>query len=65
MVEKQALKRSSVDQSESGEPAPEIVNSGAERTGCHPTADQPTADGGLQERGVGALEFFLLDQMHH
>ena len=57
-VEKQVSKRSSVDQS--GEPAPEIVDGRAERTGC-----QPTANGGLQERGVGALEFFLLDQMHH
>jgi hypothetical protein len=51
---KTGLKRSSVDRS--GEPAPEIVNGRAERTGR-----QPTANGGLQERGVGALECFLLD----
>ena len=55
---KAGLKRSSVEPS--SEPAPEILNGGAERTGC-----QPTADGCLQERGVGALEFFLLDQIHH
>ena len=53
---KVGLKRSSIDQS--GEPAPDIVNGRAERTSC-----QPTANGGLQERSVGALEFFLLDRI--